>query len=83
MFVDSWVPSQNQAPVLDYLLNEKKAKTFFLMGADYNYGRGTLAYTRKYIESHAGKVVGEDTFRWMPSTGLPHSARCVRRSRMR
>jgi urea transport system substrate-binding protein len=60
MFVDSWVPSQQQAPVLDYLANEKKAKNFFLVGSDYVFGRGTLAFTRKYIESHGGVVVGEE-----------------------
>jgi len=60
LFVDSWVPSQQQAPVLDYLAGEKGAKTFFLVGSDYVFGRGTLAFTRKYIESHGGKVVGEE-----------------------
>jgi urea transport system substrate-binding protein len=60
LFVDSWVPSQQQAPVLDYLAGEKGAKTFFLVGSDYVFGRGTLAFTRKYIESHGGAVVGEE-----------------------
>jgi branched-chain amino acid transport system substrate-binding protein len=38
----------------------KGAKTFFLVGSDYAFGRGMLAFTRKYIEAHGGTVVGEE-----------------------
>ncbi|CAB3800170.1 substrate-binding protein [Pararobbsia alpina] len=60
MFANGWVPEQQVAPVVDYMLNTRKARSFFLVGNDYSFGRGMLAFTRKYIEQHGGKVVGED-----------------------
>lgn len=60
MYVNAWVPEQQQAPVIDFFLKDKGAKTFFLIGSDYAFGRGMLAYARQYIESHGGKVVGEE-----------------------
>jgi len=60
MYVDAWVPSQQEAPVIDFFINEKKAKTFFLIGSDYAFGRGMLAYAKTYIEAHGGKVVGDE-----------------------
>ncbi len=60
MFVDAWVPEQQEAPVIDYFLKEKGAKTFFLIGSDYAFGRGMLSYAKQYIEAHGGKVVGDE-----------------------
>ena len=60
MFVNAWVPDQQQAPVIDYFLKDKNAKTFFLIGSDYAFGRGMLAYAKQYIESKGGKVVGDE-----------------------
>jgi urea transport system substrate-binding protein len=60
MYVDSWVPDQQVAPVIDLFISDKKAKTFFLIGSDYAYGRGMLGFSREYIEKHGGKVVGEE-----------------------
>ena len=60
MFVNAWVPEQQEAPVIDYFLKEKGAKTFFLIGSDYAFGRGMLAYAKQYIEAHGGKVVGDE-----------------------
>jgi branched-chain amino acid transport system substrate-binding protein len=60
MFADSWVPDQQVAPVIDLFLGDKKAKTFFLIGSDYAYGRGMLGFSRAYIEKNGGKVVGEE-----------------------
>jgi urea transport system substrate-binding protein len=60
MFADSWVPDQQVAPVIDLFIGEKKAKTFFLIGSDYAYGRGMLGFSRAYIEKQGGKVVGEE-----------------------
>lgn len=60
MYADSWVPDQQVAPVIDLFLGEEKAKTFFLIGSDYAYGRGMLGFSRAYIEKHGGKVVGEE-----------------------
>lgn len=60
MYVNGWVPEQQVAPVVDYFLKSRNAKTFFLVGNDYAFGRGMLDFTRKYIEQKGGKVVGEE-----------------------
>lgn len=60
MYVNGWVPEQQVAPVVDYFAKSKGAKTFYLVGNDYVFGRGMLGFTRKYIEEHGGKVVGEE-----------------------
>lgn len=60
MYVNGWVPEQQVAPVVDYFMKSKNAKTFFLVGNDYAFGRGMLDFTRKYITAHGGKVVGEE-----------------------
>ncbi|AXF05786.1 MULTISPECIES: substrate-binding protein [Paraburkholderia] len=60
MYVNGWVPEQQVAPVVDYFNKSKGAKTFYLVGNDYAFGRGMLEFTKKYIEQHGGKVVGEE-----------------------
>ncbi|WP_394780821.1 substrate-binding protein [Undibacterium sp.] len=60
MYVNGWVPEQQVAPVVDYMLKTKNAKTFFVVGSDYAFGRGMLEFTKAYIEKHGGKVVGEE-----------------------
>jgi ABC-type branched-subunit amino acid transport system substrate-binding protein len=60
MYVNGWVPEQQVAPIVDYMMKTQKAKSFFLVGSDYAFGRGMLGFTRKYIEQHGGKVVGEE-----------------------
>ncbi len=60
LYVDAWVPEQQVPPIVDYFQKVKGAKTFFLVGSDYAFGRGMLAFTRKYIEAHGGTVVGEE-----------------------
>lgn len=60
MYVDAWVPDQQVAPIVDLFVDEKKAKTFFLIGSDYAYGRGMLAFSKSYIEKKGGKVVGDE-----------------------
>lgn len=60
LFVDAWVPDQQVASVVDYFMKDKGSKTFFLAGSDYAFGRGMLDFTRKYILSKGGKVVGEE-----------------------
>lgn len=66
MYVNGWVPEQQVAPVVDYLAKTKGAKTFFLVGSDYSFGRGMLEYTSKYIQNSGGKVVGEE---YLPMDG--------------
>lgn len=60
LYVDAWVPDQQVAPIVDHFMKEKGAKTFFLVGSDYAFGRGMLGFSRKYIESKGGKVLGEE-----------------------
>jgi branched-chain amino acid transport system substrate-binding protein len=60
MYVDAWVPDQQVAPVVDLFFDQKKARTFFLIGSDYAYGRGMLGFSKDYIEKKGGKVVGEE-----------------------
>lgn len=60
MHVNGWVPEQQVAPVVDFFKTSKGAKTFYLVGNDYAFGRGMLDFTKKYIEQHGGKVVGEE-----------------------
>ncbi|WP_299535489.1 substrate-binding protein [uncultured Herbaspirillum sp.] len=60
MYVNGWVPEQQVAPVVDYFSKTKNAKTFFLVGSDYAFGRGMLEFTKKYIEQKGGKVIGEE-----------------------
>ena len=66
MFVDAWVPEQQVPPIVDHFMNAMKAKSFFLIGSDYAFGRGMLQFTREYIEKHGGKVVGEE---YLPMDG--------------
>src|SRR3954454_5293616 len=42
MYVNAWVPEQQVPPVVDYFAREKGAKTYFLVGSDYAFGRGML-----------------------------------------
>lgn len=66
LFVDAWVPEQQVPPIVDHFMDAFKAKTFFLIGSDYAFGRGMLAFTRQYIESKGGKVVGDE---YLPMDG--------------
>ncbi len=64
--VNAWVPDQQVAPVVDYFIKKYKAKTYFLIGSDYAYGRGMLGFTRKYAERKGGKILGEE---YLPMDG--------------
>jgi urea transport system substrate-binding protein len=59
LFVNAWVPDQQVAPIVDFFMKDG-AKTFFLVGSDYAFGRGMLEFTRKYIEQKGGKLLGEE-----------------------
>lgn len=66
LYVDAWVPEQQVPPIVDNFVKEKNAKTYFLIGSDYAFGRGMLGFSRKYIEKQGGKVVGEE---YLPMDG--------------
>lgn len=59
MYINAWVPEQQVAPIVDHFVSEYNAKKFFLIGSDYAFGRGMLKFTREYVESKGGTVVGE------------------------
>ena len=60
MYANGWVPEQQAAPVVNYLTAQKGAKTFFLVGSDYAFGRGMLEFVKRYIREGGGSVVGEE-----------------------
>lgn len=66
LYVNAWVPDQQVAPVVDYFNKHYKAKTYFLIGSDYAYGRGMLKFTREYVQKTGGKLVGEE---YLPMDG--------------
>jgi urea transport system substrate-binding protein len=66
LFVNAWVPEQQVPPIVDFFEKEKGAKTFFLIGSDYAFGRGMLNFTKAYIEKTGGKVLGEE---YLPMDG--------------
>jgi urea transport system substrate-binding protein len=66
MYVDAWVPEQQVPPIVDNFAKDKGAKTYFLIGSDYAFGRGMLGFTRKYVEKTGGKIVGEE---YLPMDG--------------
>ena len=66
LYVNAWVPEQQVPPIVDYFNKEKKAKSYFLIGSDYAFGRGMLSFTKAYIEKTGGKVVGEE---YLPMDG--------------
>ena len=53
------------------LHDEFGAKTYFLIGSDYAFGRGMLEFTRDYIEDNGGEVLGEE---YLPMDGSDWTA---------
>lgn len=66
LYVNAWVPEQQVPPIVDYFNKEKKAKSYFLIGSDYAFGRGMLGFTKAYVQKTGGKVVGEE---YLPMDG--------------
>ena len=60
LYADGAVPEQMVGPIVDHFMDEYKAKTFFLVGSDYAFGRGMLSFTKAYIEKKGGKVIGDE-----------------------
>jgi len=71
LYVNAWVPDQQVAPIVDYFMKKYSAKTYFLIGSDYAFGRGMLEFTRKYIEQKGGTVLGEE---YLPMDGSDWTA---------
>lgn len=60
LYADGAVPEQMVGPIVDHFADGMDAKTFFLVGSDYAFGRGMLAFTKAYIEKKGGRVVGDE-----------------------
>lgn len=60
LYANGSVPEQMVSPIVDYFMDTEDARTFFLVGSDYNFGRGMLEFSREYIESSGGEVVAEE-----------------------
>ena len=71
MYVNAWVPEQQVATVVDYFNDKYSAKKYFLIGSDYAFGRGMLEFTRQYVETKGGTVVGEE---YLPMDGSDWTA---------
>jgi len=71
LYVNAWVPDQQVAPIVDYFAKNGNAKTYFLIGSDYAFGRGMLQFTKGYIQKKGGKVLGEE---YLPMDGSDWTA---------
>jgi len=60
LYVTGETPSQQLAPVIPYLMAEKDAKKWYLIGHDYNWPRDTNKLAKQYIADAGGEVVGEE-----------------------
>ena len=69
MYVDAWVPDQQVAPIVDYFAKDKGAKTFFLIGSDYAFGRGMLGVHASTSRRRAARCLVRNTCRWTARTG--------------
>ncbi|SMH26801.1 substrate-binding protein [Mesorhizobium australicum] len=58
--INAWVPQQVVSLMVDYFMKDLGAKTFFLVGNDYAFGRGLLGDTNNYVTEKGGMVVGEE-----------------------
>jgi urea transport system substrate-binding protein len=53
-------PSQQLKPVIPWLSKTQGAKSWYLIGNDYNWPRDTNALAKGYIKDAGGSVVGEE-----------------------
>src|SRR5690606_25071281 len=56
------VPAQELEPLVDYVINERNAKTHYILAADYNYGHITSKWLQKFIREKGGKDVAVEFF---------------------
>ena len=53
-------PEQQIRPAVTWLMKERDAKNFYLIGDDYVWPRKSNEHAKKYIAENGGKVVGEE-----------------------
>ncbi len=56
------VPAQQLEPLVDYVITEKKAKTAYILAADYNYGQITSKWIQKFVRAKGGKDLAVEFF---------------------
>lgn len=71
MYVNAWVPEQQVAPIVDHFMAEHGVESVYLIGSDYAFGRGMLEFTRDYVESKGGEILGEE---YLPMDGSDWTA---------
>ena len=71
LYVNAWVPEQQVAVIVDHFMGTLGAKSYFLIGSDYAFGRGMLEFTRAYIDANGGRVLGEE---YLPMDGTDWTA---------
>lgn len=60
LYVNAWVPEQIVPPLVKFMTDEKKVKTWFVLGSDYAFGRGLIEPAKKTITEMGGKILGEE-----------------------
>jgi len=60
VFVLGETPDQQLGPVIPWMASEKKIKSWYLIGNDYNWPRDSNKAAKRYIAKSGGKVVGEE-----------------------
>lgn len=60
LFVNAWVPEQVVPPLIKFMTEEKKVKTWFAVGSDYAFGRGMIDAAKKTIKAMGGTILGEE-----------------------
>lgn len=58
-FSTNAVPSQTTAAIVPWILKKHDAKTVYIVGADYNFGRISAQWGKHYAEENGAEVVGE------------------------
>lgn len=53
------LPNQQIEPFIPWL-TENVGKSFYLIGSDYEWPRGSFEFVKKYVEENGGTIVGEE-----------------------
>lgn len=59
MIATNSVPSQTTAVLVPWMIEKYGSKRIYIVGADYNFGRISAAWGKKYAEAAGVEVVGE------------------------
>ena len=59
-YVIADTPEQQIRPSVTWMMQERKAKSFYLIGDDYVWPRKSNEHAKKYIADNGGKIVNEE-----------------------